>query len=91
MVGWDLEREVMVRELLVGQLLVGALVERPVMVGSFLERPVVERDELVRRRLVLMVRLIVLSLAARWQRSVASLITARDRWDTSTWLARSWG
>jgi hypothetical protein len=65
-------------------------VERTVVVGSILERPVVERHELVRRRLVLMVRLIVLSLA-RWQRSVASWVTARDRWDTGTWLARSWG
>jgi hypothetical protein len=66
-------------------------VERPLLVGSLVERPVVERDQLVRRRLVLMVRLIVLSLVARWQRSVASWVTARDRWDTGTWLARSWG
>ena len=61
------------------------------MVGSFLERPVVERHELVRRRLVLMVRRIVLSLAEQWQHRVAMWVAARDRWNTGTWLARSWG
>ena len=91
MVGWDLEWEVMVREFLVGQLVVGALVERTVVVGSFLERPVVERHQLVRRRMVLMVRRIVLSLAEQWQRSIAFWVTSRDRWDTGTLLARSWG
>jgi hypothetical protein len=41
--------------------------------------------------MVLMVRRIVLSLAEQWQRSVAMWVAVRDRWDTGTWLARSWG
>ncbi len=38
-----------------------------------------------------MVRRIVLSFAEQWQHSVAMWVAARDRWDTGTWLARSWG
>jgi hypothetical protein len=80
-----------VREFLVGQLVVGPLVERLVVVGPLLERTVLERHELVRGRLVLMFRRIVLSLAEQWQRRLAMWVTARDRWDSGTWLARSWG
>jgi len=38
-----------------------------------------------------MFRRIVLSLAEQWQRRLAMWVTARDRWDSGTWLARSWG
>jgi hypothetical protein len=41
--------------------------------------------------MVLMVRRIVLSLAEQWRRSIAFWVTSRDRWDTGTLLARSWG
>jgi len=51
----------------------------------------VERRELVRGRMVLMVRRIALSLAEQWQHSVAMWVAARDRWSTRAWLARSWG
>jgi hypothetical protein len=80
-----------VREFLVRQLVVGPLLERTVVVGPFLERAVVERHELVGRRMVVMVRRIVISLAEHWQHSVAIWVAARDRWDAGTWLARSWG
>jgi hypothetical protein len=38
-----------------------------------------------------MVRRIVLSLAEQWQHCVAMWVASRDRWNTGTWLARSWG
>ena len=38
-----------------------------------------------------MVRRIVRSLVEQWQHGVATWVAARDRCDTGTWLARSWG
>ena len=88
MVGRHLEREVLVRQLVVGELLERHLLERSVVVGELLERPVVERRELVVRRVVLMIRRFVRSLQ---RQRFAGWVAQRERCYTRAWLARSWG